>query len=55
MSRLKNITKRADRVQRRYGSTMKGDSKRIDPKWKITPKGTNPFKKRLGIRATRKW
>ena len=40
-------------AQARYGDTLTQDNQTLPakPKWKVTPKGTNPLKGRYGFKA----
>ncbi len=56
MTKREEIRSKAAMVEAKYGKTL-GASKgnHAATKWKVKPSGTNPLKKRVGIKATKKF
>ena len=50
------VQSRGDAVNKRYGKTTgasKGNT--VKPKVKVTPSGTNPLKKKVGVKIKATW
>lgn len=53
---MNKIKKKTERVKARYGKSItKIPKQKKKPKWKITPKGTNPLKGKVGFKASVKF